>query len=245
MPDALASACGIAALALLLLTGLYGVRRRLPGVSARLRAGTMRGWLGVHLAAGLAFPLLVALHAGLARSARETDPAGALGPWLALASAAAVLSGLVVVALERALPPLLAAAVADEVPPARAPERLAALRDEAARIVDASRSEPLHRIHARRVAPAFERRVLRGRELLAPRRAIEARLRELDRALRVTRGEEHEALRALRAVYRRKLEIDAQLALQRAMRLGVAAHLPLSLLLIVLVGAHVAAALAG
>jgi hypothetical protein len=119
----------------------------------------------------------------------------------------------------------------------RIPELIGELRAQAERLA-AECSEPVRALYARRVAP----------ELAAPRPrwlyfvditgGKATQLGEFDHLRRHLGADERDKLGELARLYKTKLQLDAHLTLQRALRLWPWIHVPASLLVLALLAVH-------
>lgn len=227
---------GVAASALLLGVSLLGLRRRIMSLASRWRLGSARAWLTFHLYGGTLFLLLVLMHSGFAL------PTGALTWGLWLLSLWTVLSGFVGLVLQRWIPKVLASGLAIEVLYDRIPELIDEVRSKAEALV-AGCEEPVRALYARNIAPAMATPHHRLIYYLDITGGIQSRMRELDYLRSFLPADDRDKLGELRRLYRTKLEIDAHYTLQRALRLWLYAHVPVSIVLVVMVVLHVLAVL--
>ncbi|MCZ6725882.1 MAG: hypothetical protein O7A98_00850 [Acidobacteria bacterium] len=222
---------GAAALALLVVAGAYGLRRRAMAVASRRRAGSASAWLAVHVYGSALFLLLVMMHSGFGL------PTGWVTWWLWGLSLWTVASGLVGLALQRWIPRLLTSGLAVEVHYDRIPELVEELGQRAAKLAAAS-SEEVARLYERVVAPELARPVRRMLYFFDITGGIQSKLREFRYLSRFLGSEQLEALAQLEQLYRTKLEIDAHYTLQQPLRWWLSLHLPAALLLAVFVILH-------
>lgn len=221
-------AYGLAATALMLAAALLGVRRR----TMRWGLGRSQTWVQLHVYGGTLFLLLVLAHAGF-RWPRET-----LGLWLFALSAWVVGSGLVGVAIRRWIPRVLASGLSTEVLFERIPELSQDLAARAGEVA-ASAPPPVRDFYRKSVAPLLGTPRTRWIFLLDVTGGIERRLRTFEFLRRRLPAAEQEAVEKLEALLRAQLELDAHWTLQRPLRLWLMAHVPVSLVLLLLVGLHV------
>lgn len=224
-------AYGTAAVVLLLVVSLYGMRRRAMWLAARIHLGRARSWLYLHLSAGTLFLLLMLMHSGFAL------PSGSLTFWLWALSLWTVLSGFVGLALQQWLPRVLGSGLDVEVLYERIPELVAEIRAKAQAVV-ATATEPVQDVYARSVAPA----------LVGPRRRMSfffditggrsEGLRQLDFLHGLLADDEKAKLAELARLYRTKRQIDAHYTLQRALRWWLWGHLPVSIVVWILLLLH-------
>ena len=226
---------GAAALALLTLAALYGVRRRAMARVSRWRMGDARSWLRWHVQGSILFLLAVLLHAG------PGWPAGMLSWSLWLLSLWTVLSGLLGLALQRTLPRVLTERSATEVLYERIPSLVDTLRQRAEALVEDEKS-PLRPFYERCLAPVLAAphrnpMVLlggpRGRRQLEPVEHLRPLLPAAERA----------RLESLEELVQTKLDLDVHFTLQQALRGWLWLHIPPAILLWVLAAVHVATVL--
>jgi hypothetical protein len=227
---------GVAAALLLVAVSLYAVRRRAVATFARLGLGSARAWLRLHQYGGALVLLLVLMHSGF------RVPTGPVTFWLWVLVLWTGVTGTIGLGLQRWLPRALGSGLGVEAVYERIPELVAELRTQAERLA-AGCSEPVRALYARRVAP----------ELAAPRPrwlyfvditgGKAAQLGEFDHLRRHLAADERETLGELAGLYKTKLQLDAQLTLQRTLRLWPWIHVPASLLVLALLAVHLAAVL--
>jgi hypothetical protein len=225
-------AYGIACTVVLVAVALFGLRRRMPALASRLRIGNARGWLRFHLYGGVLFLLLMTMRSSFRL------PSGALTWWLWGLSVWTVVSGMLGLALQRWLPRVLASGLSTEVLYERIPMLIDDLRQRS-ETLSATCGDAIRALYAREVAPA----------LVGPRRrfiyfvdvtgGIRSRLRAFDYLRGFLPEDECDRLDQLETLYRAKLELDAHYTLQWPLRWWLMLHVPLSLVLLVLVGVHV------
>lgn len=222
---------GIAAALLLVATALYGLRRRLPGLAARRRLGSARGWLYLHLYGGALFVLLMLMHSGF------SVPTGAVTWWLWLLALWTVVSGLTGLALQQWIPRVLGSGLETEAVYERVPELVSEV-GERAEAVAAGCDEPVRAVWERRLAPALgapHRRLLYFFDITGGQ---PPGLRDLEYLRRLAAPEEAERIEELIRLYRTKLELDAHYTLQLGLRAWLWAHVPVSLVVLALLGVH-------
>ena len=217
---------GGAAVGLMLGVMAYGVRRRAP----RYGPGSARGWLQFHVYGGVLFLVLVLMHTAF------RAPRGVLGWALWLLAIYVVLSGLVGLLLQRWLPRVLSSAFTTEVNFERIPALVDVLRGRAEDLVY-SCDDSVQRFYEINLQPAFASPQPRLRYFVDAAGGIHARVAQLEH-LRLLLPTDREKLDALKQLVASKLEMDAQYTLQRALRVWLMGHVPLTVLLLVLVGFH-------
>ncbi|MEM9593216.1 MAG: hypothetical protein AAGD06_03075 [Acidobacteriota bacterium] len=225
-------AWGIGAALLLLTTVLYGARRRAMATSSKLRLGTSRSWLRLHLYGGGLFLLLLLLHSGFKL------PAGGLSWWLWGLSLWVVVTGAAGLALQRWLPRVLSSGLAGEVHYDRIPELVTQLHRRAESLA-ASSPEPVRRFYARTLSPVLGEPRWNPVYFLDVGGGARRRLERLRRLYPLLPPAEQPKLTELEDLVRTKLEIDVQYTLQSALRGWLWVHVPASLALVVLVALHI------
>lgn len=222
---------GIAASALVLLLTAFGWRKR----AYRSKLGTLEGWLQAHVYLGVLVLLVALFHSGFRFEDRVATAALAT-------MAAVVVSGLVGAAFYTVYPRLLTE-VQSNLSTAEISERLNRLAASMARLV-AGRSRAFEGVY-REVASSGAPRGLAGWRLLFGRMPGESE--GWSRLLGRVPPEEQEALRQLLVLARQHRELHLRLAYQERYKnlldVWLWVHLPLTVLLLVLIVAHVVAAL--
>jgi len=148
------------------------------------------------------------------------------------------LTGLAGVGLRKWLPRVLASGLTTEVLYERIPELAAELRTKA-EAVAAACSTPVRDFHRKRLAADLAAPRVRWIFFVDVTGGIQGRLRELSFLRGMLDPAERERVDELEALYRTKLELDAHYTLQRPLRWWLYAHVPVSLVLILLVVIHV------
>ena len=225
---------GAAALALMIVAGAYGLRRRSMSAASRYKAGSANAWLAVHVYGGALFLLMVLMHSGFRL------PSGWVTWWLWGLSLWTVASGLFGLFLQRWIPRLLTSGLAVEVNYDRIPELVAEVRGRAEKLV-ASSSPAVRGLYERIVAPRLVRPTRRLLYYLDITGGIQSKLGEFKYLERFLTAEELQDLEELELLYRTKLEIDAHYTLQQPLRWWLYIHLPVSLLLALFVILHLVA----
>jgi len=227
-----AIAYGIAAAALMVLAGAYGLRRRSMQLASRLGAGSASAWLALHLHGGGLFLLLVLMHSGFAL------PSGWIAWWLWGLSLWTVASGLGGLALQRWIPRLLTSGLSVEAHYDRIPE-LAADIARRAEEGAAGSSPAIKSLYDRVVAPELaagpRRRLLYFLDITG---GMHSKLKEFRYLGGFLSADERRSLEQLESLYRTKLELDAHYTLQQPLRWWLYAHLPVSILLVAFVILH-------
>ena len=223
---------GIVATLLLAIAAMYAVRRRFMRFFTRMKIGTARRWLDLHLVLGVLFLVAVLLHS------RFTWPQGPLTVWIFLLSWWTVASGLLGLALQRSIPRILASGLQMEVSFERIPELVVEMREQAEALVKTC-GEELVNLYERHLAAGFAAPHARLVYFADVTGGIRSRLRELEYLRRFMNAEEVEKLDRLEDLVRKKVEIDAHYTLQKALRFWLVLHVPTSLVLAALVVVHI------
>ena len=219
---------GIAALVLVLAAVAYAIRRR----TMRLRPGRTWYYLQVHVYGGTLFLLLMFMHTGFSL------PHGVLTWWLWIFSLWVVLSGLLGMLLQKWIPTLLNAGLSVEVNYDRIPDLIPALKKKAEKTV-ATGDVRLRDFYEEYLSDAFEAPEFRVSYFFDITGGIQARTRQFDFLRTFLSDEEQRELDALHDLYKTKLEIDAHYTLQKALRWWLHLHVPVSIVLLLLIGLHV------
>jgi hypothetical protein len=227
---------GVAALALLLVAALYGVRRRAMGPASRRKVGSSAAWLRLHVYGSWLFLLLVLMHGGFSL------PRGWVTWWLWGLSLWTVASGVAGQLLQRWIPRLLTSGLSVEAHYDRIPELVADLRRRAGALAEGASLE-VRSLYERVVAPELSGPTRRPLYFLDITGGIQSKLRDF-RYLRGFLAEKPRAeLDELERLYRSKLELDAHYTLQLPLRWWLYLHLPVAMLLVVFVVLHLVSVL--
>ena len=220
---------GIAASALVLLLVAFGWRKR----AYRSKVGTLEGWLQAHVYLGVLVLAVVLLHTGFRFEDRVAVATFAV-------MGLVVLSGLVGAAFYTVYPRLLTE-VQSDLSPAETSERLNRLTTSMARLAS-GRSRAFEGVYREVVSGAIPRG-LAGWKLLLGRLPGGGRWTGL---LARVPPEEQEPLRQLLMLARQHRELHLRLAYQERYKnlldVWLWVHVPLSVVLLILIAAHVAAA---
>lgn len=219
---------GIAAAVLLLGAAVYGLRRR----TMRLRPGRTWYYLQFHVYGGTLFLLLVFMHIGF------KVPQGILTWWLWFLSIWIVVSGLLGVVIQKWIPTLLNSGLTLEVHYDRIPELIETLKEKAEAIVEASDYQ-VRDFYRQNLQPAFSGPKPRLMYFVDITGGIRGMTDQFDYLARFLAQDEKFKLGELQKIYKSKLEMDAHYTLQRALRWWLYLHLPVSLVLILLLGYHI------
>lgn len=218
---------GTLAALFLLAAALLGVRRR----QMARTWGRTQTWVQLHVYGGTLFLLLAVLHA-------PGWPDSGLGQALVIFSTWVVVSGLLGVALRKWIPRVLTSGLSFEVLWERIPEMSREVERRAQEAV-AGASRPLADFYRRRIAPNLGEPRFRPRAFLDPAGRDPRWLRESDLVQGLLPEPERGKLAELRRLHRTQRELDAHYTLQLPLRIWLWAHVPPSLVLLVLVTIHV------
>lgn len=219
---------GSVAAALFVNAGLYPLRRRWQARPL----GTVQRWLQLHIYGSTIALLFVLVHMGFRL------PAGAFGWWLLGLSTWATVSGLAGVALQKWLPLQIARTLRVEAIYERIPDLVSRLATEAGTLM-AGAGEALTRAYEAEIRPLLAAPSPSWSYVLDIRQSRTRQLEPLTRLEAFVDDRDRERLRDLTAVVGEKLDLDAHLSLQRAMRVWLYAHVPAAMLLLGLLVVHV------
>ncbi len=219
---------GIAAAVLLVGAALYGARRR----TMRLRPGRTWHYLQFHVYGGTLFLLLMFMHVGF------KAPTGILTWWLWFLSIWIVISGLLGVVVQKWIPTLLNSGLALEVHYDRIPDLIENLKGKAEDIVEASDYQ-VRDFYRQNLQPAFAGPDPSLMYFVDITGGIGGKTKQFDYLRRFLPQDEKFKLGELQKIYKSKLEMDAHYTLQRALRWWLYLHLPVSLVLLLLLGYHI------
>ena len=226
---------GIAATVVMILAALLSLRKRAQSLFLRMGLGTTRAWMEIHLVSGVVFGALVLFHTGFSL------PTGLFYWSLWTLSLYTVVSGVLGVLVQKLVPRLLSSGLTTEVVYERAGELVEDIRERSDEL--ASKTSPT-------VATAYQRELRGVLERLRPRwiyffdigggkRRYERMFTHLRSRLGADEHQTRQTLDELERLFVAKLEIDAGVTLQRALRWWVWAHVPPSMLLCGFVVAHI------
>ncbi len=218
---------GILASLLMVGAAFYGIRRRKPG----LNIGKSQTWVLFHIYGGTMFMLLVFMHSGF------HFPAGALNWWLWGLSLWVTISGLFGVALQQWLPKILTSGLSVEAVYERIPELIAQIRTRAEKLIETC-TDPVQEFYRKNIAVALAAPQPKLIYYLDITGGIQSRTRQFEYLRRVLSADEQEKLDRLESMFKTKLELDAHYTLQKALRLWLYTHVPLSIVLLLLVALH-------
>ncbi len=225
---------GAAATLLLVGAALLGARRRTMKLSTRLRLGRAVTWRTFHLYSGILFFLLMLMHVGFKL------PTGVLNASVWWVSLIVFLSGLLGWALQKWMPRVLSSGLSTEIHHGRVQELVDEIRERAEKYLSKCQ-DPVKSFYEKKVLPELQRPQARFVYFFDITGGLQSKLREFDYLKTLLGGEEKDKLQALLQLYKSKLKIDAHYTLQRPLRWWLYAHLPISMLLIVLVFIHILA----
>jgi hypothetical protein len=221
---------GTAAAVIFYIDGLYPLRRRLMSWPF----GTAQRWLQFHIYGGVLALLFVEMHVGFRL------PTGQFGWWLLVASVWSVATGVAGVLLQKSLPVALSNASSVEAIKERIPELIAHVQAEADRAIVGS-AEALERLYVSELRPVLASPQPdwgylvdwsgRSARRLAPLANVQPFLTESEKDRVVT----------LKSLMDEKLQLDAHLTYQRALRLWLVFHVPGAMLLLGLLTVHLIA----
>jgi len=201
--------------------GLFNIRKRLSA----LPLGRAAYWLALHVAVGFFAVGMFVVHTG------GVWPDGAYEQVLAGLFWATALSGIFGWLYQRAIPSRLTR-VGYEVIYERVPAEVAALREEAEEAalegVSASGQPTLGRFYSETMEWYFQRPRFAISHILGAGAAAQWLDQRFQTVARLVGGQEEPALERIEAAARLKLAVDAHYALQRSLKLWVAAHVVLT-----------------
>ncbi len=219
---------GIAATILFVAVFLYALRRRLMKVRALGRSWV---YLQVHVYGGALFLLLVFMHTGF------QWPQGVLTWWLWALSIWVVGSGLLGIVLQKWLPTLLSSGLTTEVHYDRIPDLVSEIRRRAEALVEDA-DYAIRTFYRDDLAPSLTGPETHLAYYLGAS-DVNGRSRQFDALGAMLPAEERAKLSELREMVQTKQEIDAHYTLQKALRGWLLLHVPVSVVLIVLLGFHI------
>lgn len=225
-------AYGIAATSVMVAVGLYGVRRRMVRFTRQFGAGKSHTWVQFHLYAGTLFLLLMFMHSGFRL------PTGALTWALWIFSIWITVSGLIGALLQKWIPKLLTSGLSIEVHYDRIPELISEIRERVESMLK-NCDDMIRDFYYKNLAVAFAGPAPRLIYYIDITGGIRAQTKQFDYLRRFLPATEKEKLDELEDMYRTKLEMDAHYTLQKALRWWLYLHVPVSLILLVLVGIHI------
>jgi hypothetical protein len=218
---------GSVAAALFVNAALYPARRRL-----RARPlGTAQRWLQLHIYGSLLATVLVLIHIGFRL------PAGMLGWMMFVLTLWTGITGLIGIYLQKTLPRLIARNLTVEAIYERIPEIVEKLlKDADARMTGAQ--SVADRAYRSSVRGLLEAPAPSWSYVFDPQGNRRRRLEPLSQLDPFLEGADRERFEAVSNIVRDKLDLDAHMSLQRALRTWLIAHVPAAALLLALVTVH-------
>ena len=222
---------GIAAAILVLGAAAYGIRRRRMKWVSKLGLGRSHTWVQFHVYGGTLFLLLVFMHTGF------RYPTGTLTIWLWYLSIWITLSGILGVILQKWIPRALTSGLKYEIHYERIPELIHEIRQRAEKLIE-SCDESIREFYQNSLAAAFVGPETRWIYYMDITGGIRTQTKHFSYLRKLLPAEQRDKLDRLEQIYKTKLEIDAHYTLQKALRWWLYLHIPVSIVLIVLVGLH-------
>ena len=218
--------------ALMLILTFYNLRKRVPF----LCLGSSNFWLRLHICLGIVSGALFFVHIGWAW------PMGTFLQLLAVCYAVVFLSGLLGWWMSRAFPKRLTVA-GYETPYERIPQVRSKLREEAEALVltgvDGQTSPIIAEFYSEKLGMFFARSCNLAAHVLSSRAPQAAHAARFDEVERYVKKGEREMLDKLRDLVDQKHMLDYQYSLQRALRLWLFVHIPLSYSLLIFSVLHI------
>jgi hypothetical protein len=221
---------GTLAALLFLNAGLYPLRRRL-----RARPwGTAQRWLQIHVYGSALAMLFVMLHMGMRM------PAGTMG-WLLFGLAAwTTATGFVGLWLQRSIPLQLASRLTVEALYERIPEVVKTLAAEADALMNGA-ADTFARAYGKDIRPLLAEPRASITWLTGQGPSRDALLRPLNDIRQFLNDGDRARADDLETILQDKIDLDAQLSLQRILRTWLVLHVPAAMLLLGLLAVHIAA----
>ncbi len=217
---------------LMLILTFYNLRKRVPF----LCLGSSNFWLRLHIGLGIFSGMLFFVHMGW------SWPTGTFGQLLAICYLVVFLSGLLGWWMSRAFPQKLTVA-GYETPYERIPHVRAKLRSEAEALVltgvDGQTSPIIAEFYSDKLGMFFARSCNLSAHVLSSRAPQAAHAARFDEVERYVKKGEREMLDKLRDLVAQKHMLDYQYSLQRALRIWLFVHIPLSYSLLVFSVLHI------
>ena len=222
---------GSLALVLFVLLALYGIRRRTRRVK-----GLHRAWylLQFHVYGGVLFLLFMLMHSNF------NVPDGTLTGWLWGLSIWIVVSGLLGNVIQKWIPAKLNNNLSTEVNFGRIPELVEETKKRAEKCV-AGGGEEVQSFFAKHIAPLMAAPHARFRYVLDTAAAIHRYEHRFTLQRKYVSEADKKRLNELEKILSDKLTIDAHYTLQRILRGWLYLHIPVSVLLLALIVAHLIA----
>lgn len=221
---------GILAAVVMALEVLYAMRRRL--LIRPLHTG--QAWLQVHVYGGTIAALLVLIHTGF------RWPHGLFGFWLVGLTLLTTISGLLGVVIQKTVPLTLTSAIGVEAIYERIPGMIADLRAEAEQTI-AGASDMLQRFYGSHVQPALAGPVVSFAYLMDVRTGRERMLTDFKGLQSFLAGEDKARADRLEQLVTKKMDLEAHYTWQNVLRRWLVLHVPVAMLLVAALIAHIAA----
>jgi hypothetical protein len=218
------------ATAVMVLEILYALRRRL--LIKPLNTG--QAWLQVHVYGGTLAALFVLIHIGF------RWPHGLFGYTLFLLTLLTTLSGLLGVILQKTVPLTLTSSIGVEAIYERIPEMVADLRAQAAETVTGA-SDMLQRFYGSHVQPALVGPTVSFSYLMDVHSGRERVVTDFQGIQSFLAGEDKSRADHLQQLVTRKMDLEAHYTWQNVLRRWLLLHVPLAMLLMAAIVAHIAA----
>jgi hypothetical protein len=209
---------------------LYALRRRL--LVAPLKTG--QAWLQAHVYGGTLAALFVFIHIGF------RWPHGTFGLALYLLTVLTTISGLLGVLLQKTVPTTLTSAIAVEAIYERIPDMVADLRTQADDAVKGS-SDMLQRFYGSHVQPALAGPNVSLAYLMDVHAGRERLVTDFKGIQSFLAGEDQTRASQLQQLVTRKMDLEAHYTWQNVLRKWLLFHVPLAMLLVATIVAHIAA----
>jgi len=223
---------GIAATLLMVGAAMWAVRRRTMSIAP----SRSQNWVQFHVYGGTLFFLLVLMHTGF------HIPSGTLAWCLVGLTTLVALSGIVGVILQKTIPRILTSGLSIEVHFQRIPELIQEVQKKSEELVQTC-PDSVRDFFKKELAGSFSGPQFRPIYFIDITGGIQSRMKQFDYLRRFLSPEEKEKLGQLQALYKSKLEMDAHYTLQKILKIWLFFHIPVSLILLILVGLHLYAVL--
>ncbi len=218
------------ATALMAIEVLYALRRRL--LLKPLNTG--QAWLQVHVYGGTLAALLVLIHIGF------RWPHGLFGLALLLLTVLTTISGLFGVVLQKTVPTTLTSSIGVEAIYERIPEMVADLRAQADETIKGA-SDMLQRFYGSHVQPALAGPAVSFAYLMDVHTGRERLVTDFKGIQSFLAGEDKTRADQLQQLVTRKMDLEAHYTWQNVLRGWLLLHVPLAMLLVAAIVAHIAA----
>lgn len=221
---------GILAALLMLLEVLYALRRRL--LIKPLNTG--QAWLQVHVYGGTLAAIFVLIHMGF------RWPHGWFGLMLFALTLLVTLSGLFGVILQKTVPMTLTSSIGVEAIYERIPDMVADLRSQAGETIKGA-SDMLQRFYGSHVQPALTGPAVSFAYLVDINTGRERLVTDFKGIQSFLAGEDVARADELQRLVTRKMDLEAHYTWQNVLRRWLLLHVPLAMLLVAAIVAHIAA----